>query len=151
MACASALFGSTMLCESVDVDRRRDVLHERAAGGDVQHLGAAADREQRQVGRHRPARQIDLELVAPRLGIFDRRVPLLAVEHGVDVAAAGQEQAVELAEQLARALADLEHARPSAGLFDRRDVVVQAAAPREADRGFHVLHSLSTWSVLSVA
>ena len=101
-----------MLCESVRRHERRDVLDERAAGGDVQDLRAAADREQRQVAGHRPARQIDLELVAPRLGIVDRRVAILAVEHRIDVAAAGQQQAVELVEQLARALADLEHARP---------------------------------------
>ena len=51
--------------------RRRDVLHQRAAGGDVQHLRAAADREERHVRRHRAAREIDLELVAPGLGIVD--------------------------------------------------------------------------------
>ena len=35
---------------------RRDVLHERAAAGDVQHLDAAADREDRQIARAAPRR-----------------------------------------------------------------------------------------------
>ena len=55
------------------LDGRRDVLHQRAAGGDVEHLRAAADREQRQVAAI-AAREIDLELVASRLGVVDGRV-----------------------------------------------------------------------------
>ncbi len=71
-------FGALRLDDAVRErrgDRRGDVLHERAAGGDVEHLRAAADGEERQVGRHRAAGEIDLELVASRLGILDRRVP----------------------------------------------------------------------------
>ena len=53
-------------------DLRRDVLHQRAAAGDVEHLHAAADREDRQVAGARRRDQRDLELVAPGLGLFDR-------------------------------------------------------------------------------
>ena len=122
------------------VDRGRDVLHQRAACGDVQDLRAAADREHRQVRFDRAARQVDLELVAAGSASSIDSVALLAVEHRIDVAAAGQQHAVDLADQPSRALADLEHARTSASLFDRREVVVQAAAAGDADDRFHVVH-----------
>ena len=46
-----------------------NVLNQRAAGGDVQHLRAAADREQRQIARERRA----------------SRAPARIVAHGVDL------------------------------------------------------------------
>ena len=46
----------------------RNVLDERAAAGDVQHLDAAADCEQRKVGFDRSSRQLELVVVAARLG-----------------------------------------------------------------------------------
>ena len=129
-----------MRVRQVDVDRGRDVLDERAAGGDVQHLRAAADGEQRQVGSHRAPREIDLELVASRLGIVDGRVPLLAVEHRIDVAAAGQQQRRRSRPSTLRGLSltSRTRARP-AGLFDRRDVVVEPAAARDADQWVSVM------------
>ena len=118
--------------------RGRDVLHERAAGGDVQHLRAPADGEDRQVGVHRAARHVDFELVASRLGVFDARVALLTVEHGVHVAAAGEQESVELRHDLARAVGDFQHAWAPAGLLHRREVVVETAAAGDADDGcFH--------------
>ena len=121
MSWQSRSFGSVTECVRSRLDRGRDVLHQRAAGGDVQHLGAAADRQQRHVAGHRAARQIDLELVAARLRVVGQRVAILAVEDRVDVAAAGQQDPVDFVQHLARALGDLEHARPGAGLFDRRE------------------------------
>ncbi len=46
----------------------RNVLHQRAAAGDVQHLDAAADGEQRQVGVDRASRQLELVVVAAGFG-----------------------------------------------------------------------------------
>ena len=106
-------------------------------------LSTCAPRQIARSGRsacHRAAGQVDLELIAPRLRVLDRRVPLLAVERGIDVAAAGQQQPVDLRQALARALADLENARSPAGLLDRRDVVVhglQRVMPM-VGAGFHV-------------
>ena len=125
--------GVEIACVRSDVDRRRYVLDERSAGGDVEHLCAPADGQQRQVSRHRAPGEIDLELVAPRFRVLDRRVPLLAVEHRIDVPAAGQHHAVEHADERPRALADFEHADLRARLLDRRDVVVQFAAAGDAD------------------
>ena len=46
--------------------RARDVLDQRASGGDVEHLHAAADREHRHVARDGGARERDLEAIARR-------------------------------------------------------------------------------------
>jgi len=45
------------------LDRRRDVLDERAAGRDVEDLHAAADGEHRQVPRDGGPRERDLETI----------------------------------------------------------------------------------------
>ena len=91
---------------------RRDVLDERAAGGDVQHLRAAADREERQV--RRPSRGAR-DRSRTRRGRARHRRPsgcrVLAVEHRIDVAAAGQQRGRRARHERPRALADLEHAR----------------------------------------
>ena len=53
---------------------RRDVLDQRAAAGDVQHLDAAADREDRQICAARAsAISADLELVAAGLDVVTDR------------------------------------------------------------------------------
>ena len=62
---------------------------------------------------------------------------ILAVEHRVHVTTAGQEEAVESTEDFSGTLTDLEHAWTSAGLFDRRHVVIEAAAAADADDRFH--------------
>jgi hypothetical protein len=69
------------------VHHRGNVLHERAAEGDVQHLHAAADREDVQAGPDRGARQGDLVRIP---ALFRRQiggVGRLAVQGGIDVAA----------------------------------------------------------------
>ena len=67
----------------------------RAACGDVEHLRAATDREQRNVARHRPPGEVDLELVAARLGVVHAGVSVLPVERRVDIAAARQQDALD--------------------------------------------------------
>ena len=102
------------------LDLSRDVLDERAAGSDVQHLHPAADGEERQVGVHRTPRQIDLELVAPGFGIVDRRVALLLVEHRVHVPSAGEQHAVDFGQNGTGALGHFENARGRARGFESR-------------------------------
>ena len=53
---------------------RRDVLDQRAAHRHVQHLHAAADGQQRQIGFDRGPGQGDLEGVAAGLRRFEARV-----------------------------------------------------------------------------
>ena len=71
-------------------DLRRNVLHERAAACDVEHLNPAADREDRQLPRASGGDERDLELVAPLFSLVDRRVRGLAISRRRDVGAAGQ-------------------------------------------------------------
>ena len=80
-----------------EIGRHRggNVLHERPARRDVQHLRAAANREQRQILFHRAPGEIDFELVAPWFGVLDGLVAILAVKNRIDVAAAGQQHTVE--------------------------------------------------------
>ena len=79
-----------------------DVLGQRAAEGDVEHLHAAAQRQHRQVELDGREGHGDLELVVD-LGDAVQRVVvrLLAVAPRVDVAAAGQQHAVEVAQHAA--------------------------------------------------
>ena len=87
--------------DRVSKRRRRsewDVLDESAAGGDVQHLHPAADCEERHIAVERAPGKIDLELIATRLGIVDRRMALLLVEHRVHVPSAGEQHAADFAD-----------------------------------------------------
>ena len=78
------------------------VLVQRAAAGDVERLGAAADAEDRQPARVGGARQLELEGVEPRLGRPELVVALAgAVGVGIEVRAAGQADAVEPVESVA--------------------------------------------------
>jgi hypothetical protein len=99
-------------------DFGRDVLNQCAARRDVQHLRAAADRQKRQVRVEGTPREVDLELIAPRLGVVHGRVPLLSIEDGVDIASAGQQYAVDFLQDRSRALGHLEHAGRPARQFD---------------------------------
>ena len=72
-------------------------------------MRAAADRQNRKVASISGAREIDLEFVASRFRVVDGRVPLLAVEDRIHVPAAGEQDAVNLLDHGARALAHLEH------------------------------------------
>ena len=80
---------------------RLELLDERAAARDVEHLHAPADTQQRQVALERAAGQRELEAVAPRPHPDRLLRARLAVEARADVAAAGDEQAVEQVERLA--------------------------------------------------
>ena len=111
------------------VERRReiarDVLEEAPAERDVQHLKAAADREERHAAFERPVGQLDLERVTRRRDLGRRRVARLAEARGVHVTAAREEHAVDPREQRrARRRAELrrQHHRHTARLLDRIEV-----------------------------
>ena len=91
-----------------------DVLNQRPARRDVQDLRAAADCEDRYIVLHGASREVELELVASRLGVFDSLVAILSVKRRINIAAASQQYAIDRLEHRARALAHLEHARPRA-------------------------------------
>ena len=84
-----------------------DVLHERAAALDVHELEAAADAEHGQLAPARLAQQRELEGVAD-LPLGRRLVRALlelgAVERRIEVGAAGEHEAVDAVEHLARIL-----------------------------------------------
>ena len=75
--------------------RLGQVLHQRAAAGDVDQLHAPADAEHRQVALDRRAGQRDLERVALGHRVDGLRVRPLAVAGRVDVGAAGEHQPVD--------------------------------------------------------
>ncbi len=72
-----------------------DVLPQRAAQGDVEHLGASADGEQGLVGLNDAGDERALEAVAQRADGAALGQGLLAVERGVAVVAAGDDEGVE--------------------------------------------------------
>src|SRR2546423_14044641 len=76
------------------------VLDDVAAPGDVEHLEATADREHRQLACERGLEQRELAAVA--LGVRARRLRmrLRAVLVGLQVVAAGEDEAVEHVEHL---------------------------------------------------
>ena len=100
------------------------VLHEVAAESDVQYLRASADGQHRHVplergledsaisARSRPSR------TSVRLGMW-----LGAVVVGIEIGAAGEDDAVEHGQRLLdRVLARRHDERPAAGLLDRANV-----------------------------
>jgi len=105
------------------------VLQQRAAAGDVEHLHPAADPEERQIPLDRALGQRDLERVALRVDVDGRGVHGLAVGGGVDVRAAGEDQAVEQVEQLVgmlgRARIRRQQQRDAAGALDRVGVLTR--------------------------
>ena len=66
------------------------VLDQRAAPRDVEHLHATADAEDRQVSVERRVDETELGLVAGVVDTSRRGLTLGAVERGVDVSAADQ-------------------------------------------------------------
>src|SRR5687768_11075244 len=72
------------------VQLRRDVLHERAARGDVDHLQPATDRQQRRALRQRELGERQLERVAGRVWFVRVRMARVAIVRGIDVAASGK-------------------------------------------------------------
>ena len=101
-----------------------DVLVQRAAAGDVERLGAAADAEQRHPRGVGGARELELEAVERRLGRAERLVGAGAVGGGVEVGAAGQADAVEArrAASPSRRLERRQHDGHAAGQLDRAHV-----------------------------
>ncbi len=102
------------------------VLQQRAAEGDIEHLHAAADPEHRHVALDRTAAQRDLELVA-----FGRRAVGLgigrgAVGGGIDVGAPDQDQGVDVVQELVGRVDEQrigrDHQRQAAGPLDRADI-----------------------------
>ena len=81
------------------LDRRSDfignVLNQRPAPRDVEDLNPAADREQRQVRINGAPHQLHFVLVAPRVRRIECRMRRCAVQRGLHVAAADQQQAVD--------------------------------------------------------
>ena len=114
---------------------------------DVEHLGAAADAEQRQAPLERPAGELELEGVTARLG---RRAAggALAVVHRLDVAAGGEHDRVELLERGVDPLGELgERDREPARLQQRAlhahpAVVAEVVqARRDADQWARARHA----------
>jgi hypothetical protein len=71
------------------------VLGERAAAGDGEHVQAAADREERDASLEGGPHQRQLEPVPAMLGLVGLLEPLLVVDGRVQVPPAGEDQAVQ--------------------------------------------------------
>ena len=112
----------------VGYDRRRDVLHQRAARGDVEHLDAAADREERHVARERGLRQRDLERIARgvRAGPSGAPVHRIAPDRRRRRRSAAARRCGPGLR--GRIVARLEQQRLAAGALDRFDIVVDPRA-----------------------
>ena len=76
------------------------VLDEIAAAGDVQHLAPSADGEHRHVAIERSLEQRELGVVPLPRDAERLLVRLLAVELGIEVRAAGEDEPVEPVESL---------------------------------------------------
>ena len=103
----------------------RDVLHQRAAAGDVQHLHAAADREDRQLARARAA-VISAISNSSRPGSASTVAgcAALAVARRRHVVAAGQQQPVDAGHRLVERHRRIEQPRLAADVEDRLPVVL---------------------------
>jgi hypothetical protein len=77
--------------------RGRKILNQRAAAGDVQHLRTSTDRQERQVFGERLTRERELVRIALEIELDGRMTVGFAVLDGIDVCAAGEQQAVALA------------------------------------------------------
>ncbi len=118
----------------------RHVLHERAAERDVHDLAAAAHPEQRQAPVDDPLDEVELELVAVRIGQPQSLVGLLAVAVRLDVAPASDHDRVDDVELVVdRSLDAAQDERDAAGHHERpleADALVVAevvVAHRQAD------------------
>ena len=79
-------------------DDVRQVLMQRSAERDVEHLRAATDAQHRQLALERRVQQREFPGVALTAGLVGGRMRLLAVGGGVDVLAAGDQQPVQTVE-----------------------------------------------------
>ena len=107
----------------------REVLLERPAAGHVYELHSAAYPEHGQVALDRRARERDLEDIALGRRHGGLLARLLAVGRGIDVGAAGEQQAVDQLEHLARVIdrgaVRREHHGHAAGLLHRFHVAAR--------------------------
>ena len=124
----------------------RDVGDEIAAERDVQHLHAAADAEERQVGaRDRGPGELELEAVALERDAVVRPMRCAAVARRIDVAAARKNETLDRLQRLRNLPFDRgQHDRDAAGAADGVDVVARqrealalpgATVARDADQG----------------
>ena len=130
-----------------EVEPVAEVLLERAAEGDVDHLHPTARAEHGHVPLAGEQGERDLELVADPQRRIIGGMRLAAVQRRVEVAAARQEQAVDQVEQ-ATGIVDVhvdarEEQRCSAGLLDRGDIGVRDGVggdvdPRSVARGLAI-------------
>ena len=117
-------------------DLARDVLHERTASRDVEHLDAAADREHGHVRFERARDQLQLVLVASGFGGGERLVRMLAVYRRQHVAAAGEQKPVEIPHHVSRRdPGRVENDRLASGTPDRLLVIVSLAGRRDCNLG----------------
>jgi 23S rRNA (uracil1939-C5)-methyltransferase len=116
--------------------RAGQVLNQRPPAGHVQHLRAAADREQRHVFRQRLACQRELVRIALAIEL-DRRMPIgFAVLDGVHIRAAGQQHAVAIMQRARQGVVlRRQHTHLRARPLERADVI--GLRPRHTNHGFH--------------
>ena len=110
------------------VDQVRHVLVQRAAPAHVQHLHAAADRQQRHALGHGRAGDGQVPGVADRPGRLGLRVARLAVPGRIDVRAARHDQAVQVRDRQAGLVgvpAGRQQDRPAAAAAHRVHVHVR--------------------------
>ena len=132
----------------------RHVLDERPAERDVQDLNAPAHAEDREPALERALGQLELELVAQRLGRREVLGRLLPVAARVDVAPAAEEDAVADVERILQVAVHPRERKPDAAHERQRPLeadpgvvaeVVQAE--READHRFAL--AAHYWTFLS--
>ena len=111
-----------------DAGKVGDVLVQRAAERDVQHLQPATDRERRGRPFDRGAGQRELGFVGGAVDAVHLGVPFLAVAGGIDVGAAAQHERVDAVEQRHEVARGVDHDGLAARAHDRVEV-------RTRDRG----------------
>jgi hypothetical protein len=133
-------------------ERVGQMLVKRASERDVDQLHAAADAQHGHVALDGSARERDLEGVSLGNGVDRVRPGLLAVGGGIDVGAAGEQQAVDQIECLlgffGQARVGREHHGQTAGALHRLDVaepeqrggLLPYAPARLLERGAHADH-----------
>src|SRR5205807_1664314 len=113
---------------------RIDVLNERTAGGDVHHLHTETDAEGWDAALARHSGEREIALLAPHVHRLDGRMLLFAVDRGIAVVAAGEKDAVERLDQLARVLGLRRHRRAGGARRAGTASRVRAARPAGGQR-----------------
>ena len=107
---------------------RRNILDERAARGDVQHLHAAADREDGQIARARRHDEGNLELVARRIDLFQLLMGRLAVSRGLDVAPTREQETSDARQRVPNAHRRIDDPDLTTGVKNRLPVIFELPA-----------------------